>query len=460
VIDLLVRHARTITLDPQRRILVDGAIAIGGGRFVEVGPDREVGERHEGRARETIDARGAVAHPGLIDAHDHTNSRFLRGFYPRGAADWSDVEIATLEGMTPAIEHASAVLACMEMIASGTTTYADTGGSVYLDETARAIEGVGVRGIAGWFVVDAPDALPAVRVSTAEGLARLRDQVGRYPHRGPAAGRARSAVLLSGMGTDTEELLVAARAVADELDVPLIMHQSWSPGEVETSLRLHGRRPVERLADLGVLGPRVTLAHAIHLDDAEVALLAEHGTAVVHCPPASVLRGVGAFRVGRFPELLAAGVPVALGSDGGRGSKHDLLRAAYLAVTVHREVRGDAGVLTAEQVLEMATLHGARAVGLAEEIGSIEPGKRADLVIHDLDRTESHPTLLDPVEALVSVMQSGTVATVLVDGEVVYRDRRFTRLDAEAAFAEADRIAAQFEARIGADRFSRWPLVR
>jgi len=165
-------------------------------------------------------------------------------------------------------------------------------------------------------------------VPTAQGLARLRDQLDRYPHHGPAAGRAWSAVLLSGMGTDTEALLVAARALPDEREVPLVMHQSWSAAEVEASVRAHGRRPIERLADLGVLGPGVTLVHAIHLDASEVELIARHGCAVVHCPPASVLRGVGAFRVGRFPELLAAGVPVALGSDGGRGSRHDLLRAA------------------------------------------------------------------------------------------------------------------------------------
>jgi cytosine/adenosine deaminase-related metal-dependent hydrolase len=346
----------------------------------------------------------------------------------------------------------------MEMVASGTTIYADTGGSMFLDETARAIETVGMRGLPGWFVVDAPDAFPALRVSTDEGLRRLDDQIARYPF-GPGGGRVQSAVLLSGMLTDTEELVVAAKALADARGVPLIMHKSWDAAEVSVSLAAHGRRPIERLADLGVLGPNVTLAHAIHLDDAEIALCAASGTSLVHCPNASMIRGVGAIRVGRFPEALAAGVTVALGSDGGRSGKHDVARSMGIVALANRELRGSFPGLTNEQALEMATLHGARALGMADEIGSLEVGKRADLVVHDLARTEHHPVFHDLVDALVLVMQSGTVESVYVDGEAIYEGRRFTRFDAGAALAEVDRLAAGFERRIGIGRFSSWPLV-
>jgi len=466
MVDLLLRHGRIITMDPERRILVDGAIAVESGRIVAVGPDAEVwrtrGAGAEAAGAEIRDLRGAVVHPGLIDGHNHTNSRAYRGFFPKTHADWFVVEIGTLESMTPELERVSAQLSAMEMLASGTTMYADTGGSIFLDETVAGLESVGIRGLAGWFIVDAPDALPAVRESTEGALAKLRDQLDRYPFRAAAGQpppRVRSAVLLSGMGTDTDELVVRARALADERAVPLIMHQSWSLAEVEGSLAAHGVRPIQRLRDMGILGPSTTLAHAIHLDDSEVAVLAETGTSVVHCPPASVLRGVGAFRDGRFPELIAAGVTVSLGSDGGRGSKHDLMRAMYLVATVHREVRNAIPVFTAEQALEMATLHSARALGVAEELGSLEVGKRADIVIHGLDRTEAHPRLADPVDALVYVMQSATVDTVFVDGEDVYDRRRFTRVDQDAVFDAVDRLAAGFERSLGADRFATWPLV-
>ena len=464
MVDLLLRHGQVLTLDPQRRILADGAIAIAGGRIVAVGPDADVSAAAGGAAppASVRDLGGALVHPGLVDGHNHTNSRAFRGFFPKGGADWSVVELATLDAMTPELERVSAQLSAMEMVASGTTTYADTGGSIHLEETVAGVDSVGMRGLAGWFIVDAPDALPAVRETTDGALAKLREQIDRYPFHGvpgEAPPRVRSAVLLSGMGTDTEALVIAARRLADERRVPLVMHQSWSSSEVEASLSAHGVRPVERLHDLGILGPTTTLAHAIQLDDREVALLAQTGTSVVHCPPASVLRGVGAFRAGRFPELFAAGATVALGSDGGRGSKHDLARAMYLAATVHREVRAEVPVFTPEQVLEMATLHGARAVGMAGEIGSIEVGKRADLVIHALDRTESHPRLVDPVNALVYVMQSATVDTVYVDGEAIYDRGRFTRLDQGAVFVAVDRLAWEFQRRVGPGRFATWPVI-
>ena len=455
--DLLLRHGRVITMDAERRILTDGTIAVRDGRIVAIGPDRDVGVAHATSAAQARDLRGAVVHPGFVDGHNHTNSRAARGLFPKDSTDWSPVEIATLEGMTPELEYASAVLSCMEMVANGTTIYADTGGSMFLDETVRAIETVGMRGLPGWFVVDAPDAFPSLRVSTEEGLRRLVDQIDRYPFHGTS--RVRSAVLLSGMLTDTEALVIAAKRLADERDVPLIMHKSWDAAEVEVSLRQFGRRPVERLADIGVLGPNVTLAHAIHLDDAEVALVAQHGTSLVHCPAASMLRGVGAVRVGRFPEALAAGVTVALGSDGGRGGRHDVSRSMGLVALANREVRGEFPVITSEQALEMATLHGARALGLADRIGALEVGKRADLVVHGLDRTESHPNFHDPVDALVYVMQGSSVESVYVDGEAIFEGRRFTRFDAAVALAEVDRLASEFERRVGIGRFSAWPLV-
>jgi cytosine/adenosine deaminase-related metal-dependent hydrolase len=162
VVDLVLRHGQILTLDPQRRILLDGAIAVQGGRIVAVGPDPEVWQVHgtgtdvgapgEG-PREVRDLRGALVHPGLIDGHNHTNSRAFRGLFPKASPDWSPVELGTLEAMTPELERVSAQLSAMEMIASGTTMYADTGSSIFLEETVAGVESVGIRGLAGWFIV-------------------------------------------------------------------------------------------------------------------------------------------------------------------------------------------------------------------------------------------------------------------------------------------------------------------
>ena len=167
---------------------------------------------------------------------------------------------------------------------------------------------------------------------------------------------------------------------------------------------------------------------------------------------------MGAIRKGRFPEMLAAGVPVGLGSDGVSG-KRDLLRQAYLAAVGFRELRNDIPVFTGETVLEMATLHGARVLGMEDEVGSIEVGKRADIVVHTLDRPEGHPRFGDPVDNLVFYRQSATVDTVFVDGEAVLEGGRFTRFDAAEAYRQIDAEASRFEAALGAASFATWPLI-
>jgi cytosine/adenosine deaminase-related metal-dependent hydrolase len=238
----------------------------------------------------------------------------------------------------------------------------------------------------------------------------------------------------------------------------MVIHQSWGVEEVEASMAARRRRPVEHLSDLGLLSPRTTLVHMIHLDEREAQLVVDSGCAVVHCPSASMRRGVGAIRAGRFPELRRSGVAVALGSDGFSG-KRDVLRQAYLAGVTFREVRDEAPVFTGEDVLEMATLDGARALGVADELGSLEPGKRADLVIHTTDRPEAHPRYLDPVDRLVFYGGSATVGQVLIGGEVVFDAGAFTRFDAGALYAQIDEIARVLERRLGADAFTNWPLV-
>ncbi|MGC5052413.1 amidohydrolase family protein [Micromonospora sp. DT48] len=453
--DLVLRHGRVITMDPQRRILTDGTVVVHGGRISWVGPDRL---RPPTNAAER-DLRGAVVHPGLIDAHVHTGTETVRGLSPKGAGDWDTVEEVAFRGKTPLDEELAATLSAMDMVSSGTTLFADTGGSVHLEATARGIARVGMRGIPGHFIVDVPQdgALAEVTADTETCLARLRDQLDRYPWQ-PTA-RIRAAVTLVGMGLNSDALLRAAGQLADDRGVPLIMHQSWSRAEVDASLAAHGVRPVAHLHDLGLLGPRTTLVHMIQTDDSERDLVRRSGTNLVHCPSASLRRAKGALREGQFPELVAAGVTVALGSDGLSGPR-DLPRQAYLAAMVFRELRDELPTLTAEQVLEMSTLHGARALGMSDEVGSIEVGKRADLVIHSTHHPQSLPAFDDPVDWLIFYAGARTVDTVVVDGEILYDRGRFTRFDADEIRAAVADQARRHEGAIGPDRYAHWPLIR
>ena len=468
-VDLLLRHGHIITMDTERRIVLDGAIAIRGGRIVAVGPDWEIASAV--RASTVRDLGGGLVHPGLIDAHVHAGwSELARGYAPKRDGDMCLIDMFFIRERAPEADHLGALLSSMEMVANGITTFCDTGSSFHLDEVARAIEGVGLRGMPGYLLMDTaleggtPDPrgttdeeVALLGLSTDECLARLEEQLATYPFQ--SSSRVRCAVSLYGSGRASDRLLQEGRQLAEQHRAPMVLHWLWAPDEVEASLVTRGRTPVEHLADLGVLGPNLTLVHMIHLAASDVSLIAESGTRVVFNPAASMRRGMGALRVGLFPEMVAAGVTVALGSDGYSG-RRDLLRQAYLAVCGIREVRNDIRIFTAETALEMATINGARALNMDDEIGSLEPGKRADIVIHGRNRPEAHPVFQDPVDSLVFYRGSATVTTVLVDGEVILDDGRYTRFDAQDAYRRIDAQAARFEAELGPRRYAEWPHIR
>ena len=453
-VEALLRHALIVTMDEERRILADGAVAVDSGRIVAVGRDADlVGEFEAAQVR---NLQGALVHPGLVDAHVHTGLDLLRGLVSESSADWTEVEAPYIRDKTGEDEYLSTLLCCMEMVSNGSTVYSDTGSSDDLGAAARATELVGVRGMPGHFVADRAGEIDTWHQPVEGCLRALREQCERYPFRD--GGRVRCAVSIAGMETASDRLLVEAKRFADERGIPMIMHQSWDEAEVSEALAAHGRRPIEHLADLGVLGPGLTLVHMIHLDEGEEDLIAESGTRIVHCPSASLRRAKGAFRAGRIVEMLDRGVTVGLGSDGHSG-RHDIMRQVYLAACVHREVRNRIPVVSAQSAFEMATLHGAAALSMADEVGSLVPGKWADLVVHATDRIDSRPRFRDPIVNVAYHALGSTVDSVMVGGEFIYDHGRFTRFDEAQVLREMDERARVIESRYGMRAPGAWPLI-
>ena len=454
LVETLLRHGVVVTMDAERKMFTDGAVAVDAGRIVGVGRDTEIATAFE--ASRVRDLRGALVHPGLVDAHVHTGLDLLRGLVPESSADWTDVEAPFIREKSRDDEYLSTLLCCMEMVANGATLYSDTGSSDDLDAAAQATELVGVRGMPGHFVADRAGEIDSWHHPVEQCLEILRSQSEKYPFRN--GGRVRCGLSLAGMETASDRLLVEAKRIAEELDLPMIMHQSWDEAEVGEALAEHGRRPIERLADIGVLGPNLTLVHMIHLDEREVGLIVETDTRIVHCPSASLRRAKGAFRVGRIVEMLERGVTVGLGSDGHSG-KHDVMRQVYLAACVHREVRDRVPVVSAQTAFEMATVHGAAALSMADEVGSLEAGKRADLVVHAIDRIESRPRFRDPIVNMAYHALGSTVDSVMVEGEFIYDEGRFTRFDEAEVLRELDARARVIESRYGVRSRDAWPIV-
>jgi cytosine/adenosine deaminase-related metal-dependent hydrolase len=272
-------------------------------------------------------------------------------------------------------------------------------------------------------------------------------------------GRMRAWAMPFSPSFSTEELLLGAKELADRYGTGLTLHFNNSPQAVEASLSQHGKRPAEYLEDIGVLGPSTLLAHCLGIDQGEVDVMARTGTKAVMCPTAAIKGGAGMTRTALLPELLRAGVTVGLGTDAGNNSNLvETMRSMYLAAVLYKDGREDVGMIPAETALEMATIKGAEALGLGDEIGSIEPGKKADLVLFDTKRPEWR-TIFNPVNNLVYNADGRSVHTVIIDGKVVVENHEPLFVDQWELIQRVQKLGEGLLARTGISFPSRWPIV-
>jgi 5-methylthioadenosine/S-adenosylhomocysteine deaminase len=451
---ILIEHATIITVDAERRILSDGSVLIDGRDIVQVGPAATV--RPARTPDRVIDGRRYVIAPGFVDTHVHLTEHLSRGLMlddipvSRYLPDWL---LPLYSTVTPEEEQAAALLACVEMIRTGTTTFCEAGTLFDVAAVADAVEQAGMRAILGRWTWDLEGQSGRMKQSTDEALALTADVLGKV--NGRAGGRIGAWPLLLGFGTCSEALIQGAHALAARHGVGWGMMQS----ALHPSRPSRDTIPLARLDALGVLDTRTKLAHMVYVDEADIARLARRGVKIAHCPTAGLKHTKGLAAHGRFPEMIDAGVCVSLGGDSGNGSNHfDMLRLMYLAATVYKDARNDVGVLPAERVLEMGTIRGAEALLLERQIGSIEVGKRADLVLYDLDTPEWRP-LLNPVNNLVYAASGASVRTVVIDGRVVLDEGRLTTLDERELYARVERLSREHVRRAGVPIDNKWPVI-
>ncbi len=459
--DLLVTHSWVVTMDADRRIFRDGALAIAGDRIVAVGPSDLVEQSVV--AREVIDGRDRfVVTPGMVNCHVHiTGEPITRGHVPDDT-DWAtnvfEWLIPTYLAQTPDEERIAAQLAALEMLRSGTTCFIEAGTILDLDAVVDALGATGIRGRVGQWVQDrafAPDDDQAAL--TRQAVATIEGELARYP--GTDDPLIAAWPCLVGHNTATDDLWREATALAAAHGAGISAHMSADPADPDFYLVTSGRRAIAHLSDLGVLGPHLSLTHAIHLDDEEVALLAASGTNITHCPMTAMKGAYGATAVGKFPEMAAAGVNLQLGTDGNNnGNAADLMRAMFVTAGLFKDSRRDASLFSAYQVLEMATVNGAKGAGMADRIGSLEVGKKADFVLHDRDRPEWRP-LLNAVSQLVYSADGRGVHSVWVDGRRVIDNYRSTLIDEEHLYAQVEAAGAAVLARAGVATPSLWPVL-
>jgi cytosine/adenosine deaminase-related metal-dependent hydrolase len=440
-------------VDAERRLFADGSIVVEGGEILQVGPARDV--RAPRAPDRVIDARNLVVAPGFVDTHVHLSEHLNRGLLlddipvDRYLPDWL---IPLYSVMTAEDEQHAALLAGIEMIRTGTTTFCEAGTLFDVPAVADAVQRLGMRAILGRWTWDLETGPDRMRQTTVEALRANEEMLETINRRD---GLVRAWPLLLGFGTCSEALIRGARALADHHGVGWgMMHLASHP-----SRRTRDRLPLGTLDGWGVLGPRTKLSHMVYLDDADIALLARRSVKVSHCPTAGLKHTKGLAAHARVPEMIAGGVCVSLGGDSGNGSNHfDMLRMMYLVANIYKDARLDVGVMPPETVLEMATRRGAESLLMERQIGSIEPGKRADLVFYDRDAPEWRP-LLNPLNNLVYAATGSSVRSVMIDGRLVLDEGRITTVDERAVYHRVEVLAREQVERAGLRIESKWPRL-
>ena len=427
-----------VTMDAGRRVIENGAVAVRGDRIAGVGTLSEIEAKFQ--ARQRIKTPEALIAPGLINTHTHAAMSLFRGIAnDLRLQDWLEKYIFPAEAKNVNAEFVrwGTRLACLEMALGGTTTFTDM--YYFEDVVAEAAKEAGLRGVLGETVLNfpAPDAkTPQDALAFAE----------RFINRFQGDPLIVPAVAPHALYTNTDESLRAARALANRYGVPLIIHVSETKQERDDSVAKRGMSPVQVLQSLGIFDGRTLAAHCIWLDDADIKALAGKGAGVAHCPSSNMMLASG---VAPVMKMLAAGIAVGLGTDGPAGSNNDfnMFEEMDLAAKLQKVSTGDPRALPAEQALEMATIMGARALGMEKEIGSIEPGKRADLIGVRLDAPNAVP-LYSVYPQLVYSLKAGDVAQVMVNGRWIVRAGRMLTLDRAAVLAEADKYRRKVEASV------------
>ena len=451
-----------LTVDKNDTVLRDAALVIDSGKIRDVGGTEEVCKRHR---RDDFDVirNGSMMGmcPGFIDAHVHLSETLSRAVFPDNlntrawVFHWAKPFYAHI---TPEDEYWGALLGMTEMLRCGTTCFLDMGSQYDPGITIKAMEQTGIRGITGRHAADNPPAQPPrgwdaemmkhhFFSDTKTALRELEACVRKY--HGALDGMARCWVNIEGKEPCSLELHVGARQLADKLGVGTTYHLATSIEEAKVCEQKYGMWPITRIAEAGGLGHNLVIAHGAAVADHEIQTLRENDTKIAFCPSSSFKLGKGATCIGKYPELVAAGVTVGLGTDGVSAAGNvNLMRQMFLVAGMFKDARMKPDSFTVRQALRAATIEGAKTLMWDDDIGSLEIGKRADFILFDLNHIEWTP-FHDPMQALVFSASSSSVLETWVNGKPLYQHNQVAGVDEEDLKSQARELAAKAVERAG-----------
>lgn len=428
-VDIIIRNSTVVTMDEQGHIFSPGAVAVRGNIIVGVGEEQEVCGLFQGE--KVIDALGGIVMPGLINTHTHAAMTCFRGLADDlPLMTWLNEHIFPAESMLSAdMVYQGTLLACAEMILSGTTTFCDM--YLFEDAVAAAAQCAGMRALVGEVLYDFPSPNYGPIEKGFEYTKMLIDKWGDGPLVSIAV-EPHSPYLCSA------ELLQKAKKLSDHYSIPLAIHLAETEHEVRQIQEKHGLTPVGHLAGLGILGPRMIADHCVALTHEDIVLLKQFDVKVAHNPESNMKLASG---VAPLPELIGNGITVGLGTDGCASNNNlDLFQEMDSAAKLHKVSTLDPTVMDAQAVVKMATIDGARVLGMDARVGSLEAGKHADIIVIDIRKPHLTP-MYNVYSHLVYAVTGNDVATVIIDGRIVMEEKELKTLDLEASIDAVNRIA-------------------
>lgn len=444
MVDLLIKNGIVVTMDPKRRILERHSLVIDDGRIVEIGRTEDLQQRYSNV--ESIDASGQIVMPGLVCSHSHLYGILLRGaslsvtppsdFTQILQRIWWPVD----EAMNYEDAYASALVATVEFAKSGVTMFADTYSGPnsipgVLDKICDAVESIGIRSFVAFEATE--------RHSKDEGLrgvrenARFAETISKNPD-----SKTRALFSIHASFTVSDELIRQVKKTAERFHSPITIHASEGLGDLHHNLEFYGKRTIERLSDVGLLGSNVILAHCVHLNSKELDLIAKTKTGVAHNPMSNMLNAVG---VSPVQQMIAQKITVGLGNDGYVFDMFENMRTAFL---LHRLCSKDPNAIDAYTVLEMATINGARLYGMEKDVGSLEVGKKADIILIRPNVLPTPLTADTAVDHIINTVDGDDVEHVFVGGKQIVKNKRLLSFDEQQAQRISQAAAANLWARL------------
>jgi 5-methylthioadenosine/S-adenosylhomocysteine deaminase len=428
-----------VTMDGQRHIYSDGAVVVTGDTIVAVGPRADLQAKYE--SRQSIDAKNKLVLPGFINGHTHVPMTLFRGLHDDVTlTDWLYKYIfpAEKKNVTESFVRWGTRLAAAEQIRSGVTTFADM--YYFEDAVAEETKAAGMRGVLGETFIDFP-------APDNKSEAAMLEYTEKFLQKWQGDPLIHAAVAPHSIYTCSQKTLQDASALARKYHAPILIHMAEMKKEWDDSEKQNGTSPVQYLERIGVLGPDVVAAHCIFVDEADRKILAQHNVGCVHNPSSNMMIASG---VAPVPEMRTAGIAVGLGTDGPAGSNNDLdlMEEIDLAAKLAKITRMNPLALNAPSVVAMATIDGAKALHMEKEIGSLEAGKKADLVVIGLDEPNAVP-MYDVYSQIAYSLKGSDVETVMIGGRFVMRDRKLLTVDEEAAMTKAREYQKSVAASLG-----------